>query len=595
MRPGPRLSLGVEPGRVAPLGPVRRRDVLRQVVLGQRGRLGAAAALFSLHQAGEALVPVVIGVIVDRCFGPAHAGGAAELLRWLAVLGLVFATLSISYRFGSRLAEAAAERAAHRLRLQLTARVLHPRGGAENGRLPGALATIATSDAQRAGAINSALATGIAAITAMLVAAIALLRLSLPLGLLVLIGSPVLLTLAHRLGRPIEARSEAEQEQAAQASGLATDLVAGLRVLKGIGAEDTAAARYRRTSADSLRATLRAAGVQARYEGAMQALSGVFLALIALAGGRLAVRGEISVGELVAAVGLAQFLLGPLLVFAWAGSELAQGRASSGRIAAVLAEPAAVGPGTRARLEPVTGRIRLRQVTYGGLRELDVEVPAGRVVGVVTLEPGHAGALLRCLGREADPDRGTVELDGVALRELDPADVRSAIVVAAHDADLFGGPLIDNLIGSPTDGPTDGPDAMDRPGRRINDALAASQADQVMLILPGGRSGRLAERGSNLSGGQRQRVALARALATQAPVLVLHDPTTAVDTVTEARMATGIASVRAGRTTILVTTSPALLAVTERVFLLAGGTLAAEGTHQHLLRDDERYRTAVLR
>ena len=569
------------------LGPVTRRDILSRVVLGQRRRLGLAAVLFSLHQAGEALVPVLIGVVIDRAVTAGPDAGVDDLLLWLGVLGVVFITLSLSYRFGARRSEAAAEWAAHGLRLQLAGRVLHPRGGAETDRLPGALANIATSDAQRVGAINPALANGLAAIVAMLVGGIALVRVSLPLGLLVLIGGPVMLWLVHLLGKPLESRSEAQQEQAAQASGVAADLVTGLRVLKGIGAEDTAVSRYRRTSRESLTATLRAARAQAGYEGAILAMSGIFLAVVAFAGGRLALQGEISVGQLLAAVGLAQFLLGPLQVFAWVSSELAQGRASAGRIAEVLGSPPAVGIGAgRASLPnsaPSAGAIRLRQLGHAGLRKLDLDIPAGELLGVVAGDPADGSALLRCLGREVDPDSGSVELDGVPLTDVDPDGVRAVVLVAAHDADLFGGTLLENVAASAA-----------VPQGRIHATMAASGADEVGRVLPGGTGSVLAERGSNLSGGQRQRVALARALSADAAVLVLHDPTTAVDTVTEARIAAGIREIRRGRTTILITTSPALLAVTDRVVVLTEGQIAAVGTHQRLIHENESYRTTVL-
>jgi putative ABC transport system ATP-binding protein len=563
------------------LGPVTRKGLLYRVVLGQRRPLTVAALLFSLHQAGEAMVPVMVGVIIDQAFTDPDSG-VGDLLLWLGVLGVVFATLSLSYRFGARRSEAAAEWAAHGLRLELAGRVLHPRGGSEAGRLPGALANIATSDAQRAGAINSALAHGIAAVVAMLVGGIALVRASLPLGLLVLIGGPLMLWLVHLMGKPLESRSEAEQERAAQASGVAADLVTGLRVLKGIGAEDTAVSRYRQTSRNSLAATLRAATAQAGYEGAILAMSGIFLAVVAFAGGRLALQGEISIGQLLAAVGLAQFLLGPLQVFAWISSELAQGRASAGRIAEVLSSPPLVGVGVRAVPAPVTGTIRLRQLDFASLRKLDLDIPAGQLLGVVAGDPADAQALLRCLGREVDPESGSVELDGVPLVDLDPDDVRTAVLVAAHDAELFGGTLHENL---------DGPGV---PPGRIQAAMAASSADDVTSVLPGGTAGVLAERGSNLSGGQRQRVALARALSADPAVLVLHDPTTAVDTVTEARIAAGIKEIRSNRTTIMITTSPALLAVTDRVAVLTDGQITTVGTHQRLIHDDESYRTTVL-
>jgi putative ABC transport system ATP-binding protein len=129
--------------------------------------------------------------------------------------------------------------------------------------------------------------------------------------------------------------------------------------------------------------------------------------------------------------------------------------------------------------------------------------------------------------------------------------------------------------------------------RRLGAVLAAAGADELVRTLPGGLGADVGERGGRLSGGQRQRVALARALAVDAPVLVLHDPTTAVDAVTEARVAEGVRALRRGRTTLLVCSSPALLAACDRVVLLEGDEPALSGTH-HELAADPRYREVVL-
>ena len=129
---------------------------------------------------------------------------------------------------------------------------------------------------------------------------------------------------------------------------------------------------------------------------------------------------------------------------------------------------------------------------------------------------------------------------------------------------------------------------------RVHAALEAADVADVAAALPGGLDGTLGERGRSLSGGQRQRVALARALAADPAVLVLHDPTTAVDAVTEARIAAGLRRLRAGRTTIVVTSSPALLAAADRVVLVAGGRGRATGSHAELLRGEPAYRAAVL-
>ncbi|NEC85985.1 ABC transporter ATP-binding protein [Streptomyces sp. SID12501] len=555
------------------------RDVLRQAVRGQRRDVALGAILGSGHQLGEVMVPVVIGLVIDRAVAGSDTGA---LLSWLAALAVVYVGLALSWRFGAWSADRAAAQAEHTLRITLVRRVLAPGGGAEEGRLPGALANIATEDAKRVGAVSTAAMGGISSLAGILVGAVVLLRMSVTLGLVVLLGTPVLLWLGHLLSKPLESRSEAEQEQAAHASAVAADLVAGLRVLKGIGGESTALARYRTTSRDSLQATLKAARAQAFQSGMVLALTGCLIAAVALVGGRLAAQGDISLGQLVSAVGLAVFFVGPLETLAWVNAELAQGRASAKRIAEVLAAPHNVTPGTANLARPVRGAVRLTGVSLGGLKGLDLDIAPGELLGVVATDPAHATDLLRCLARQCDPDAGTVELDGVPLRDLDPAELRTALLVAEHDADLFEGTVRGNVTAA-------APEHID-PGQ----AMTAAGVAQVAQTLPDGEETAVSERGRSLSGGQRQRVALARALAAERPVLVVHDPTTAVDTVTEAGIAGGVREIRKGRTTVLVTTSPALLSVTDRVVLLEDGRVTDTASHADLIDRHETYRAAVL-
>ncbi|MGI5131978.1 ABC transporter ATP-binding protein [Pseudonocardia sp. CA-107938] len=557
-------------------GMITGSRVLRDAVGSQRRQVGLSGLLMCGHQAGEALVPVLVGVVIDAAVA---TGDVGALLFWIAVLGVDFLFLSWSYRFGARVAKAAEQRMDQRLRLQVADRVLDPHGGAETGRLPGSLVNLATSDTFRVAVMGFVLPMGAAAVVALAVGTVALLRISVPLGLLILLGTPPLLYAVHLLGKPLERRSGPEQERAALASGVAADLVAGVRVLKGIGAEPVAVRRYRRTSRDALGATLRATRAQARFDGAVLAINGLFLALIALVGGRMAAEGTISVGELVSAVGLAQFLVGPLEMFGEVMGWLAMARASAVRVADVLAAAPAVGAGDRPAPAQVTGALRLRGLAHGPLPALDLDVPAGEIVGVVPADPAAATALMRLLAREVDPEGGTVELDGVALTAYPPQAARAAVVVSAHDAELFAGTLWENVAAG---------------GDAVATAMAAARADQVAEALPDGVETAITEQGRSLSGGQRQRVALARALATGAPVLVLHDPTTAVDAVTEAEIAEGLRAHRAGRTTLLLTTSPALLAVTDRVVLLDTDGTTTAGDHAALL-DSARYREVVLR
>ncbi|NEB67280.1 ABC transporter ATP-binding protein, partial [Streptomyces fulvissimus] len=356
------------------------RGVIRRAVKGQRRDVVVGSLLGAAHQTGEALVPVLIGLIVDRAVVLPDGGALAA---WLVVLAVVYAMLSYGFRFGARAGERAAEQAAHQLRIDVVRRVLAPHGGAEAGRPPGALVNVATEDARRVGALNMALTLGIAAVVGVVAGAVLLLRASVPLGLLVLIGAPVLMALGHYLARPLEHRSEAEQERAAHASGVAADLVAGVRVLKGLRAERAAVARYRTTSQASREANVRAARAAALQTGLMLTLTGAFIALVALVGGRLVLSGSIGLGALVSAVGLALFLPGPISVLAWVGAELARARASAARIADVLAAPGETTGGTAEPATPATGELRLHGLGHAGLDGIDLTVRPGEHLGIV--------------------------------------------------------------------------------------------------------------------------------------------------------------------------------------------------------------------
>ncbi|RZU54015.1 putative ABC transport system ATP-binding protein [Krasilnikovia cinnamomea] len=550
-------------------------DVLRDAVGGQRRLVAAAAVLAAGHQIGEAAVPVLIGWIIDRAM--ARGGGPATLLGGLALLAVAFAALSLSFKYGLRLGERAAFRSAHLLRMRIAGRLFDDRG-ARTDRLTGELVNISTDDAQLVGDTNLAWPRAVAAVVGLLAGAAALLSYSVVLGAVVLVAVPVLLAVSHVSGKPLARRAEQGQGQAAAASGLATDLVAGIRTLKGIGAERAAALRYRATSVRSRDAAIRVAAAQSALDGSMIVMTGVLLAVVAALGGHLAATGRISIGDLVAAVGLAQFLIWPLSQFSWVNGQLATGRAGARRVADLLACPPAIHSGTRPAAV-VRGALRVHAVTHRKLADLDFTVAAGEFVGVVAT-PAEAADLLDCLRRRVVPERGGITVDGVPLIELPAPAARRALLVADHHAELFAGTVADNVAAGRAAAGGTGMVAV---------ALAAAQINGLAV----GADTVVSPHGASLSGGQRQRVALARAIAADPPVLVLHDPTTAVDAVTETAIAAGLRAARRGRTTLLITTSPALLDTADRVIHLRGGAVARTGAHRDLAAADPGYRAAT--
>jgi putative ABC transport system ATP-binding protein len=535
--------------------------VLRRGAGARPRELWAASVLVSMHQLAEAAVPVTVGWVIDLAVVSRDSGA---LVRWLAVVVAVFAVLASSAYVGYYLGARTMRMAAHRIRMDVAARVLHPAGGVTSR--SGELVSTAGSDADRAGQVCQVIGGGTAALAALAGGGVVLLNASVVLGLVVLGGVPLVLLSSRLLARPLVGRAEAEQESLAAATAVATDVITGLRVIKGIGAEAAAGESYRAASRTALRARLAAANLNGGYVGATNVITGLFLVVVAWVGGRLALDGAISIGELVAGVGLAQFLIGPLERLTEMGALLAGARGSARRLAAVLAAPPAVTEGSGTLPPRPDGALRV-QLPDG----LALDVAPGEHVGVVTLQAADASALLDALARDVD---APVALDGTDLREVGLDAARRAVLVARHEATLFEGTVADNT-------------------GRDRAPLAAAAADEVVETLPDGLDSDVGERGRTLSGGQRQRIGLARALAEHPPVLVLHDPTTAVDAATEHRIAAGVSTLRAGRTTVVVASSPALLARCHRVLLVDRGEVVASGSHAELVAD-ERYRQAVL-
>ena len=504
--------------------------ILRRALVRNRWRLGVGSLLIGVHQACEAGVPILIGLIVDRAVA---TGDAVRLAVLIGLLGLLFLTLATAYRFGSRQLMRAIADEAHALRVEVTAKALQPRMTLRTG----AVLTISTSDADEASYLLDYVPRIVGSLVAMVVSAVGLVLISVPLGLVVLIGTPVVLAGLQLAAPRITRRVAGRQELAGQAASLATDLVTGLRPLRGIGAQDAADRRYREVSRESLRATLLAARTQGWFLAASSSISTLLACGIAILAGWFALTGRITAGELVTVIGLAAFLGEPFAILAVVPSWIAEARASADRIAALLATPPA--PATTGR-PPIT-------------------VAPGECVGVVVEPATDADELVRLLG--AGP----------------------GVLTEPHQADLFTGTIRTNLG-------TAAPDGL------LAEVLRSAAADDVVAD---GLDHPIAERGAALSGGQRQRLALARALLARPELLVLHDPTTAVDAVTEHAIARGVRDRRHGPGsrlgTLIITTSPALLAAADRVVVLRDGVVAAEGRHADLAAADASYRAVVLR
>lgn len=530
----------------------------------------AFTVMLCLHQVCEAATPVIVGLAIDHAIAD---GSVSQVLVWVALLAGVYVVLSAAGNGAGPVGARAATRAEHDLRQRIVARLLDPRG-TTRPQPTGASLSIAGSDSERVGETIEVVGVGISGLVALLVASVALMLTSVTLGLVALGAVVVAVFVVPLLATPLHERSAAQQQAAADSSGLAVDLVEGLRVLHGLGAQRNAVERFRVSSQVARRARVRAGTTEAALEGVTQVIAGFLLVAVAGVGAHLCVDGRISPGELVSGVGLAQFLVGPVARLSWAAAGFATVRASAGRIADLLEAPYAVMDATVGTATDGLGSgVRVSGLAGEHLAGLDLDVDPGELVGIVCDDLSVRRELLDVLARRLDPTAGSVRVGGVVSTDLTLDDLHRHVVVVPHEAALFTEPLVDVVGADP------------------QPALTAARADDVAAALADGGS---RHQGTTLSGGQRQRLSLARALAADPPVLVLDDPTTALDAVTEAAVAQGLHALRAGRrTTIVVTSSPAVLATADRVVLVESGRAAAVGTHADLVADD-RYARAVL-
>lgn len=515
-----------------------------------------AMLLAVVWQVGESAVPVVMGIAIDRALA---TGNASQLALWLGVLVSLYLALTLAAKAANRLTSHAVQLLQHRLRSTLSTAVLHPAGG--SARAPdGSVVSVMTNDVARLANGVILLIMPVSRVAAIGFIAVSLLATHWLLGLAVLLGAPAAVWLMGVLGERLSRDTRAYQELLASTVGRATDLVAGYRVVKGIHAEEEATERYRQASRETLAGAERNAGLLGRFLVGSGVVSGVFVAAVMGLAGWFAVDGRLSIGELIAAVGLTQALLPQIQSIASVSiPNLAGARAASARVVDVLRGHGGRSPGQDDATRPETGTPPVLEVSAP---TATIRVDPGELVGV-RADDRTAARIARELLDPCAFDDVRTRLDGRPARELSARAYRSLVTVAPHRATLFSGTIRDNLTagagagaGSGT-GTGSGADG----SRLVAAAVRAAACEDFAadLDVPVG------EDGNRLSGGQRQRIALARALASDAPVLVLHDPTTAVDPATEHTIAERLPGVRAGRSTLLIATSPVLLGRCDRV------------------------------
>lgn len=528
----------------------------------------------------QALMPWAIGQGVDGIL----EDNTTVTYQWAGVVAALGVTQALSGMMRHRVAVANWLQSAFRV-IQLVSRHAAHSGPAVPKTMPtGEVVATTSSDAAHIGHAMEVTPRFAGSVVSYVVVSVIVLQTSVPLGLMVLIGVPLLVFALGPLVRPLQQRQHQQREALGDLTAMGADTVAGLRVVRGLGGEKVFARRYAERS-ESVRATgVKVAGTQAMLDAILVLLPGVFLVLLTWVGARLVMNGSVAPGALVSLYGYAFFLVMPVRTAGEMAFALTRAMVAARRVVKVLNverevqdDTAVAEPRPSSDTGPPASTERVLADPRTGLT-----VPPGRLTMLVSDDPDFAATLADRLGRLV-PDCA-VTLDGTALDALPLDEVRRRIVVSEPEPTLFTGTLRGGL---------------DPHGRhdddRLVEAMGVASAGDVLETLRAGLDGVVEERGRSLSGGQRQRVALARVLVDDPEILVLVEPTSAVDAHTEAAIADRLSAARPGRTTVVVTASPLLLTKADSVTWFTDGQVAAVGTHAELLSTNSAYRRTVTR
>lgn len=536
-----------------------------------RWNLVAAGAANAVWLAAMGATPGVVGAAVSDGLVARHSGA---LIWWgIAVLALGVVQ-AVAAMLGDRQAVFAQIGSGYTT-LRLVTRKVCDLGATVGARLSaGDLVTVGVSDITLIGQAMAFGARGAGGAAGFVVVAVAMLTASWRVGLLVLVGVPVILRVTTRVSRLLRTRQDQMRTRQRELTDQAVDVVRGLRVLRGFGGEEVVRGRYAAGSQRLRAAALRQARANALLKAVSAFLPGLLLVGVVALSANFVLARQLSVGQLVSFYGYATFLTIPVNRMTNAVSRAAQAHVAAAHVTRLLG----TRPDVRSAPDPapLPGPGAVLADPASGL-----EVPPGRLTAVAC-SAADAAALAERLGRYAD---SAVTCGGVPLADLPLDDVRERILVAAPDARLFAGELRRELDPAGRAGGSD--DA-------LWEAVDAAAARDIIEALPEGLGTVTAAGGQGFSGGQQQRLRLARALTAGPEVLILIDPASAVDAHTEAAMADGLARLRQGQTTVMLTTSVLLLGRADHVALVLDGKVAARGSHEALLGDD-RYRALVAR
>ncbi len=395
-------------------------------------------------------------------------------------------------------------------------------------------------------------------------------------------------------GREIHKRFEAIQAQFGRISTMAQENLAGARIVRAYVQEDAQAGGFAELNLGYLSRNMRLAKIWGLFHPTLMFLTGLGAVIVLGIGGRDVILGRITVGDFVAFAFYLLQLIWPMIALGWVINLFQRGAASMGRIQEIMREqPTLADPERPVRIAEPQGAITFRNVSfrYPGterlvLRNISFTIEPGQTVAIVGRTGSGKSSIVRLIPRLYDPHAGEIAFDDVPIREIPLAQLRSLIAVVPQEPFLFSDRLGTNIAFGLQDGFN---------MSRVEAAVEIAQLTETISDFPRGYETQLGERGINLSGGQKQRATLARALTRDAPVLILDDALSSVDTHTEMRILAGLRSVFRNRTSIIVSHRVTAVKDADLILVLEDGEIVERGVHSQLLAADGTYARLLRR